>query len=133
MTCAMNAAFAAGATLALMARFDPANAIETIRRDRVSVFEGVPTMYSALLGVADRFPPEATATLRTCVSGGAALPVQVLSDFEKAFNAMILEGYGLTETSPGRVAQSSRRRASARLDRHADRRCPGAPCRRQRR
>jgi long-chain acyl-CoA synthetase len=100
MTCAMNAAFAAGATLALMARFDPAKAIETIRRDRVSVFEGVPTMYSALLGVADQFPPEATATLQTCVSGGAALPVQVLNDFEKAFNAVILEGYGLTETSP---------------------------------
>jgi long-chain acyl-CoA synthetase len=62
--------------------------------------EAVPTMYSALLSVADQFPPEATATLRTCVSGGAALPVAVLNDFEKAFDAMILEGYGLSETSP---------------------------------
>ena len=100
MTCAMNAAIAAGAGLSLMARFDPAKAIERIRRDRVTVLEAVPTMYSALLSVADQFPPDATASLRTCVSGGAALPVAVLNDFEKAFDAMILEGYGLSETSP---------------------------------
>ncbi|MFI5775532.1 long-chain fatty acid--CoA ligase [Nocardia sp. NPDC051570] len=100
MTCGMNAAVAVGATLTLLPRFDPAAALEIIRRDGVTVFEGVPTMYSALLGVADRFPPQATATLRTCVSGGSALPVQVLHDFEKAFDAEILEGYGLSETSP---------------------------------
>jgi long-chain acyl-CoA synthetase len=100
MTCAMNAAIAAGATLSLMPRFDAAKAIERIRRDRVTVLEAVPTMYSALLAVAEQFPPEATATLRTCVSGGAALPVQVLNDFEKTFEATILEGYGLSETSP---------------------------------
>jgi long-chain acyl-CoA synthetase len=57
-------------------------------------------MYSALLSVADQFSPEATASLRTCVSGGAALPVAVLNDFEEAFDAVILEGYGLSETSP---------------------------------
>jgi long-chain acyl-CoA synthetase len=62
------------------------------------VFEGVPTMYVALLhagaGVAD------TSTLRICVSGGAALPVEVLKGFAAAFDAQILEGYGLSETSP---------------------------------
>ena len=100
MTCAMNAAIAAGAGLSLVARFDPARAIERIRRDRVTVLEAVPTMYSALLSVADQFPPDATASLRTCVSGGAALPVAVLDDFEKTFDAIILEGYGLSETSP---------------------------------
>jgi long-chain acyl-CoA synthetase len=100
MTCAMNAAIAAGAGLSLLARFDPATAIERIHRDRVTVLEAVPTMYSALLSVADDFPPEATASLRTCVSGGAALPVAVLNDFEKKFDAVILEGYGLSETSP---------------------------------
>jgi long-chain acyl-CoA synthetase len=100
MTCAMNAAIAAGAGLSLIARFDPATAIERIRRDGVTILEAVPTMYSALLSVADRFPPEATASLRTCVSGGAALPVAVLNDFEKTFDAIILEGYGLSETSP---------------------------------
>ena len=100
MTCAMNAAVAAGAGLSLLARFDPAEAIERIRRDRVTVLEAVPTMYSALLSVADQFSREATASLRTCVSGGAALPIAVLNDFEKSFDAMILEGYGLSETSP---------------------------------
>ncbi|MEV4124438.1 long-chain fatty acid--CoA ligase [Nocardia sp. NPDC049707] len=100
MTCGMNATLASGATLTLLPRFDAATALEIIRRDGVTVFEGVPTMYSALLAVAERFPPEATATLRTCVSGGAALPVQVLHEFEKAFEAEILEGYGLSETSP---------------------------------
>jgi long-chain acyl-CoA synthetase len=100
MTCAMNAAVAAGAGLSLMARFHPAKAIERIRRDRVTVLEAVPTMYTALLSVADQFPSDATASLRTCVSGGAALPVAVLNDFEKTFDAVILEGYGLSETSP---------------------------------
>jgi long-chain acyl-CoA synthetase len=100
MTCAMNAAIAAGACLSLVARFDPARAIERIRRDRVTVLEAVPTMYTALLSVADQFPHDATASLRTCVSGGAALPVAVLNDFEKTFDAIILEGYGLSETSP---------------------------------
>jgi long-chain acyl-CoA synthetase len=100
MTCAMNAAIASGAGLSLIARFDPATAIERIRRDGVTILEAVPTMYSALLSVADQFPPEATASLRTCVSGGAALPVAVLNDFEKTFDAIILEGYGLSETSP---------------------------------
>ena len=52
MTCAMNAAIAAGPGLSLMARFDPAKAIERIRRDRVTVLEAVPTMYCALLSVA---------------------------------------------------------------------------------
>jgi long-chain acyl-CoA synthetase len=86
-TGAMNAAIAAGATLSLMPRFDPVRAIERIRRDRVTVLEAVPTKYSALLAVADQFPQEATATLRTCVSGDAALPVAVHTDFEKAFDA----------------------------------------------
>jgi len=71
-----------------------------IERDAVTVFEGVPTMYAALLGVAAEAAPEATQSLRTCVSGGAALPVRVLADFEKAFRCTVLEGYGLSETSP---------------------------------
>jgi long-chain acyl-CoA synthetase len=100
MTCAMNAAITAGSGLSLCARFHPAKAIERIQRDGVTVLEAVPTMYTAMLSVADQFTPEATASLRTCVSGGAALPVAVLADFEKTFDTVILEGYGLSETSP---------------------------------
>jgi long-chain acyl-CoA synthetase len=57
-------------------------------------------MYSALLGVEPEVALAATESLRVCVSGGASLPVQVLTDFEKTFSATILEGYGLSETSP---------------------------------
>ncbi|GAB3302975.1 AMP-binding protein [Epidermidibacterium keratini] len=97
-TCAMNTSVLAGATLSLLPRFDPAAALKVIERDAVTIFEGVPTMYVALLhagaDVAD------TSSLRLCISGGAALPVEVLSGFNDAFGASILEGYGLSETSP---------------------------------
>jgi long-chain acyl-CoA synthetase len=98
-TCALNAGVAAGATLTLLPRFSPAGALEIIQRDRVTIFEGVPTMYTALLNHPERAEFD-TSTLRVCVSGGAALPVEVLRGFEEAFNCIILEGYGLSETSP---------------------------------
>lgn len=100
LTCGLNGAVLAGATLTLIPRFDPRKALDVIERDAVTVFEGVPTMYSALLGVAGEARPDATRSLRTCVSGGAALPVQVLTDFEEAFGCSVLEGYGLSESSP---------------------------------
>ncbi|GAB88748.1 long-chain-fatty-acid--CoA ligase [Gordonia rhizosphera] len=100
LTCGMNTSVLVGATLTLIPRFDPRTAVQVIERDKVTVFLGVPTMYAAMLSVAQEFGPSATATLRTCASGGASLPVQVLNDFEKTFGCMILEGYGLSETSP---------------------------------
>jgi long-chain acyl-CoA synthetase len=100
LTCGLNSSVLAGAMMTLLPRFDPRKALEVIERDAVTVFEGVPTMYSAMLSVADEVSPEATRSLRTCVSGGAALPVQVLTDFEKAFGCTVLEGYGLSESSP---------------------------------
>jgi long-chain acyl-CoA synthetase len=98
-TCGMNAAVYVGATLTLIPRFDPGKALEVIQRDRVTVFEGVPTMYAALLNHPDRAKAD-LSSLRLCASGGSALPVEVLHGFEAAFKAMILEGYGLSETSP---------------------------------
>jgi long-chain acyl-CoA synthetase len=100
LTCGLNGSVLAGAMMTLIPRFDPRKALEVIERDHVTVFEGVPTMYSALLSVADQAAPGATESLRICVSGGAALPVQVLTDFEKAFGCAVLEGYGLSESSP---------------------------------
>ncbi|GAA5024274.1 long-chain fatty acid--CoA ligase [Kitasatospora paranensis] len=98
-TCGLNAAVAAGATLTLLTRFDPAAALETIRRDAVTVLLGVPTMYAALLHaeLPDGFD---APRLRLAVSGGASLPVEVLHGFEKRFGVDVLEGYGLSETSP---------------------------------
>nr|WP_306454357.1 long-chain fatty acid--CoA ligase [Streptomyces sp. TLI_235] len=98
-TCGLNTAVAAGATLTLLTRFDPAAALETVRRDAVTVFLGVPTMYAALLHA--RLPDGFDIPrLRLAVSGGASLPVEVLHGFEKSFGVAVLEGYGLSETSP---------------------------------
>jgi long-chain acyl-CoA synthetase len=98
-TCGLNAAISVGACLTLVSRFAPDKVLAVLARDRVTVFEGVPTMYVALLGVAGRHEYDLSA-LRVCVSGGAALPVEVLRGFEEAFGCIILEGYGLSETSP---------------------------------
>jgi len=98
-TCTMNAAIACGACVTLLPRFDPGKALEIIERDRCTVFEGVPTMYGALLNHPDRERCD-VSTLRVCASGGASLPVEVLRGFEACFGAKLLEGYGLSETSP---------------------------------
>jgi long-chain acyl-CoA synthetase len=68
-------------------------------RDKVTIFEGVPTMYAAMLHRPDPIGAD-TSSLRTCISGGAAMPVEILRGFEQAFGCMILEAYGLSETSP---------------------------------
>jgi long-chain acyl-CoA synthetase len=96
-TVTLNATVSAGATLSMLSRFDPSAALQLLAAHRATIFAGVPTMYSALLAVAD--PPD-LPDLRVCVSGGAALPVHVLTQFEKTFGCVVLEGYGLSETSP---------------------------------
>ncbi len=98
-TCGMNVCVGVGGCLTLLPRFDAAKALEIIQRDRVTIFEGVPTMYSAMLHC-DRRDEFDTSQLRLCVSGGAAMPGEVMRGFEKAFECKVLEGYGLSETSP---------------------------------
>ena len=98
-TCGLNATMAVGGLLSMVPRFDPAKALEIIQRDKVTVFQGVPTMYHAMLNHPDREQYD-TSSLRLCVSGGSAMPVEVMRGFEEAFSCQILEGYGLSETSP---------------------------------
>ena len=88
-----------GACLTLIPRFDPGKALEIIQRDTVTVFEGVPTMYAAMLNHPDRDSFD-TSSLELCASGGSAMPVEVMKAFEEAFDCKVLEGYGLSETSP---------------------------------
>jgi long-chain acyl-CoA synthetase len=98
-TCALNATMAAGGTLTLLPRFDPVKALEMIDRDRVNVFLGVPTMYGGILHSPGRERVN-TSSLEICGSGGAAMPVELMRAFEQALGCVILEGYGLSETSP---------------------------------
>ncbi len=95
----MSASVLAGATLTLLPRFEPIKALEVLQRDRVTIMEGVPTMYVALLQVPNPGDYD-TSALRVCLSGGASLPVEVLRGFEATFGCILLEGYGLSETSP---------------------------------
>jgi long-chain acyl-CoA synthetase len=99
----MNAGIYSGATISLLPRFDPDAALAVMQRDNVTFFAGVPTMYWALLNypAADKYNLEQiAANLRMSVSGGAAMPVEVMKAFEQKFNVEIQEGYGLSETSP---------------------------------
>jgi long-chain acyl-CoA synthetase len=99
LTCGLNATIKGGGTLTLLPRFDAGKALEIIGRDKVTIFEGVPTMYAAML----HHPGPAaadTSSLRTCISGGASMPVEIMRGFEQTFGCMILEAYGLSETSP---------------------------------
>jgi long-chain acyl-CoA synthetase len=99
LTCSLNAGVLAGSSLTLLPRFDGTKALSVVERDGVTVFQGVPTMFSAML-----HSPEAATTdvssLRLCVSGGSAMPVEVMRSFEETFGCIVLEGYGLSETSP---------------------------------
>jgi long-chain acyl-CoA synthetase len=102
-TCLMNAGLLGGFRLVLHPRFEPAAVLESMQRERVEVWIGVPTMYWALLQYAtaqqiDTAP--AAEHFRLCVSGGAPMPVDVMRRFESTFGVRILEGYGLSETSP---------------------------------
>ena len=98
-TCTLNAAIMTGASLTVLPRFDAAKALGILADERVTIFAGVPTMFSALLHVPDRSDYDVSA-LRLCISGGAAMPVEVLRQFEDQFDCIVLEGYGLSETSP---------------------------------
>jgi len=97
-TCVQNATIAAGGTFTLLPRFTPADAFEIMERDRVTVFAGVPTMYFALLHHEGR--EYDLSSLRHCMAGGAPMPVEVMKAFEAKYPVQILEGYGLSETSP---------------------------------
>ena len=102
-TVQMNAGFYGGSAISLLPRFDPEAALAIMDRDNVTTFAGVPTMYWAILNYpdADKFDLDKIArNLQLAASGGSAMPVEVMKAFEQRFNVKILEGYGLSETSP---------------------------------
>src|SRR5699024_11122904 len=99
----LNAGFSMGATLVLLPRFEPRQALEALRAHRVSVFAGVPTMWWALLRLLTDGEAEAgdlADHLRLGISGGSALPLEILRGVHDVLGISIMEGYGLSETSP---------------------------------
>jgi long-chain acyl-CoA synthetase len=102
-TCQMNTGFYNKATLTLLPRFDADAALGIMERDNVTFFAGVPTMYWAMLNHPhlEKFNlAQIAANLRLAVSGGSAMPIEVMKAFGEKFGVQILEGYGLSETSP---------------------------------
>ncbi len=102
-TVQMNAQALHGGTIVLVPRFEPGAVLEVIVREKANLYAGVPTMYWALLNHAKSTGLDTAAVaanLKLCTSGGAAMPVELLRAFEEAFAVKILEGYGLSETSP---------------------------------
>ena len=102
-TVIMNAGFAFGGTVVLLPRFEAGPALTLMEQEGVTFFAGVPTMYWGLLGALDDSGVDVKRVadqVRVAVAGGSALPVEVHHEFERRFGVTILEGYGLSETSP---------------------------------
>lgn len=99
LTVSLNAPLLSGATILIVPKFSPKEIFLLGKKYAPTVFSGVPTMYNFLY----QYPegnPEDMKSLRLCISGGAALPVALLMNFEKKFDVRISEGYGLSEASP---------------------------------
>ena len=99
MTCVMISSIEIGGRVVILPRFELRAALNVIRKYRPTIFHGVPTMYVAFNSVpgVERY---GFNSLRMCMSGGAALPAEVRQKFEALTGGKLVEGYGLTETSP---------------------------------
>ncbi len=99
MTAAMNAPLFAGGSIVLLPRFEVESVMKAIEKERVTSFCGVPTMYVAIINHPD-VANFRLGTLRACISGGAALPAAVREGFSNLTGGRLVEGYGLSESSP---------------------------------
>ena len=99
MTGIMNYGLSRGFELVLMARFELEDAIKLIRRTRPTILPGVPTLFNALMNH-PKVTSEDLKSLRHCISGGAPLPLEIRTGFETLASCQLVEGYGLSETSP---------------------------------
>ena len=101
-TVLMNTSILCGATAVLQPKFTPKSSLELLKSHKITIFASVPTMYWAIIHHPEvlEYAQHIKSHIRLSASGGAALPLQILEDFKKLFDAPILEGYGLSETSP---------------------------------
>ena len=99
MTTSMTVPVSLAAKMVLLPKFEPTKALETIQKHKVTVFCGVPTMYSVLLANPELGKYDLTS-IRVCISGASSLPPQVQKKFMQITGGFLAEGYGLTEASP---------------------------------
>ena len=99
MTTVMNFGLLRGAELILLPRFELKQAMKIIRKVRPTVMPGVPTLYNAMMQY-PKLKKSDLESLKFCISGGAPLPLEIKRGFEEAAGCKLVEGYGLSETSP---------------------------------
>ena len=99
MTTSMTVPISLASKMVLMPKFEPARVLETIEQQKITVFCGVPTMYSALLANPNLGKYNLTS-IRVCISGASSLPPQTQKQFMEITGGFLAEGYGLSEASP---------------------------------
>jgi long-chain acyl-CoA synthetase len=99
MTTSLTVPISLAAKMVLMPKFEPAKIMQLIQKYKVTVFCGVPTMYSALLANSELGKYDLTS-ISVCISGASSLPLQVQKQFMQVIGGLLTEGYGLTEASP---------------------------------
>ncbi|MEE8348047.1 MAG: long-chain fatty acid--CoA ligase [Acidobacteriota bacterium] len=99
MTTALHLSTLTQSTMVLVPRFDLAEVVKQIKKNKPTIFCAVPSMYNAI----NRYPGISASdvgSIRLCISGGAALPAAIQESFESLTGGKLVEGYGLSETSP---------------------------------
>lgn len=99
MTAVMNLSIMQAFEMVLLPKFDPETTLKTIQKEKPTLFPGAPTIYIALLNHPD-IQKYDLSSIDSCISGSAALPVEVQEQFERVTGGKLVEGYGLSEASP---------------------------------
>jgi long-chain acyl-CoA synthetase len=99
MTVSMNLGIMNGFTTVILPKFEPKDVLKTIEKQKITLFPGAPTMYVALINNPS-IKDHNLSSIKACLSGAAPLPLEVQQKFEQLTGGKLVEGYGLTETSP---------------------------------
>ncbi|KPB05475.1 long-chain-fatty-acid--CoA ligase [Bacillus sp. CHD6a] len=99
MTAVMNLSIMQAYEMILLPKFDPETTLKTIQKEKPTLFPGAPTIYISLLNHPD-IKKYDLSSIDSCISGSAALPVEVQEQFERVTGGKLVEGYGLSEASP---------------------------------
>jgi len=99
MTCVMNLSIMYAAKMIILPKFEPKDTLKTIQKQKPTLFPGAPTIYISLLNDPDidRYD---LSSIKACISGSAPLPIEVQQKFQEKISGRLVEGYGLTESSP---------------------------------